>query len=696
MSQFLGSQDCIDSLRKDLVDLQGVVLDVFSRTGPVRFSSWKFPDKLSCNLDMVALLEQYDFVEGEDVFNQHSHIVLLELVIDRLLLLLQSFNTYVDQLRREQPQQKGCLSIGLVVLTYWSNLIQFGNEVCKENKKKTQMLDCDESETVSSRNDSSTRFSSSSIKFSPQKHAPSSPTPSTPCHPKADTSDLSCQTVESSLLPCSACHQLQAVLRKTGGALVELFQGEGLPSSLQPLLKGVEDTVLPGQMTAGDVAHWAGEQHRDMRRLAKHLQDVRDTVQPLTERLAAAEAERETFESKMKSAQREVKQEVEIYKSRICELELSLQKAQRSVEETEKRLAEEQEQLKREISTLEEINSALKEKVEKQQDVLQALEFERDALQETVRSLQEGACRKLQEKIQQSERHISETQLLLDKENAKYQSACRQQESMQAKQRCLLARVDALDEECEELQRQLGQKEEREINLHDRLQQMSEEKEQLRAQLAPQQVLCLQLQKEKETLETHVGALKTNVAELEEYVRSSKERERLLVAFPELSPLAHTQPQSTGDVLLDMEQQLQANCIRIRVLEQENTALRNSLVRLRERSQLMEGTPQQTWGFSVPRTPEENQQTVRSPAQSSSSALLVSSNRAREERGGERGLQSAGAGSRLSGAATSPSSRQIYLQTLHLNTGSAAPKTSTRPHRNSFFSKTRSLKQRKT
>lgn len=83
MSQFLGRQDCIESLRRDLVDLQGATLDVFSRTGPVRFTSWKFPDKLSCNLDMVALLEEYDFVDGEDAFNQHSHIVLLELVIDR-------------------------------------------------------------------------------------------------------------------------------------------------------------------------------------------------------------------------------------------------------------------------------------------------------------------------------------------------------------------------------------------------------------------------------------------------------------------------------------------------------------------------------------------------------------------------------------------------------------------------------------
>lgn len=43
--------------------------------------------------------------------------------------------------------------------------------------------------------------------------------------------------------------------------------------------------------------------------------------------------------------------------------------------------------------------------------------------------------------------------------------------------------------------------------------------------------------------------------------------------------------QGTGNVLLDMEQQLQANSIRIKVLEQENTTLHSSLVKLRERAQ---------------------------------------------------------------------------------------------------------------
>ena len=41
--------------------------------------------------------------------------------------------------------------------------------------------------------------------------------------------------------------------------------------------------------------------------------------------------------------------------------------------------------------------------------------------------------------------------------------------------------------------------------------------------------------------------------------------------------------QGSGDVLFDMEQQLESNHIRIQLLEDENTMLRNSLVTLNER-----------------------------------------------------------------------------------------------------------------
>ncbi|KAK5871207.1 hypothetical protein PBY51_004099 [Eleginops maclovinus] len=716
MSQFLGRQDSIESLRKDVIDLQGALLDVFSRTGPVRFTSWKFPDKLSCHLDMVALLEKYDFVDGEDVYNQHSHIVLLELVVDRLVLLLQSLNAYVVQIRcshrRDQTQQKGCLSVGLVVRNYWSNLVQFANlkGTYKDSKKQTKekTLDYDGTETVSSvypqmspsRDCLSSWSSSSSFKLLPQSNVHSSPTHNTTLYPKVYSHNVSCQTVESSLVPCNACHQVQSTLIKTGHALVELLQSESLPSSLQPLLVAVEDTLELGHMTAGDVTQWANEQLRDMRRLTKHLQEVRSTVQPLKEKLAAAEAERDRFKSQLERKQKEFKQEMEKHQANIVQLEFSLSKAQRCVKETEQRLQEEQRQLKRETLSLEESHSRLKEKVALQQDALQALEFENNGLQEKVRALhiEEEACGKLQQRIQELESQSSETQLCLDKENAKYQSACRQQESMQAKQKSLLERVNALDEECEELQGQVGEREERQIVLHNQLQQMSKEKDQMQAQLAQQQNLCLELQKGKQMQETHAGQLKSSVAELKEYVQALRERERLLVAFPELNPTA--QPQSTGNVLLDMEQQLQANNIRINILEQENTTLYTSLVKLRERAQnnaTREASPQQTRILSPSGPPLEKQQhpltqMQKRSLQSSSATWLGYGNRGKEAQPGVSGLESAGSEDRVSPA---PSSLQLHLQTLQLNMGFTAAKNQTKTPSIAPLSHSRGSNQRK-
>uniref|UniRef100_A0A8C3ADJ5 Uncharacterized protein n=1 Tax=Cyclopterus lumpus TaxID=8103 RepID=A0A8C3ADJ5_CYCLU len=192
--------------------------------------------------------------------------------------------------------------------------------------------------------------------------------------------------------------------------------------------------------------------------------------------------------------------------------------------------------------------------------------------------------------------------------------------SMQAKQKSLLERVDSLDKECEELQSQLVEREERQSDLHNQLQEMTKEKEQMQAPFAQQRELCLELQKEKQTLETYVCELKTSVAELKEDVQALRERERLLVAFPELSPLTQAQPKSTGNVLLDMEQQLQANTIRTKILEQENTTLYTSIVKLRQRVLHVgfvdvdnyislciqqEASP---WSLSLPNTSVEEQQ----------------------------------------------------------------------------------------
>uniref|UniRef100_A0A087YFL7 Coiled-coil domain containing 157 n=2 Tax=Poecilia formosa TaxID=48698 RepID=A0A087YFL7_POEFO len=598
MSELLGNKDCIKSLRKDLVDIQGAIVDVVSRTGPISYTSWKFPNKLASDLDLMDLLEEYDFVNGEDAYNQHSHVVLLELVVDRLLFLLQSVSAYSELQRgrqgRDQSHQKGCLSVGLVVRNYWGTLLKCVNK--KENFKdikqtKTKTLHYSKTESyVSSptspgphlcRNCSSALFSPTS----PQKSERSGPVHSAPFYSKAKHHNTACQMTESSLIPCDACHRVQSLLRSTGDALIDLFQSEGLPSSLKRLSGAMKDTVGPGQMTAGDVTQWAQEQLRDMRCLAKHLQDVRSTVQPLREALAKAETDRNRSSSQLASAKKEFQQEVEKHQVRMAQLESSLQTAERTSRETQQRLQEERKQSKREILSLEESNIRLKEKVQLQQETLETLVGEKLGLQQKVETLQkeEKTCCELQQMIQKLKTQLSATRLLLDKEKAKYQSAFHQQESMQAKQNSLLKRVDALDVEREELQRQLEVKEEAQTNLNNQLKKITDLKEQEQAELSQQQDICKELQKEKQTLQTRVEELEKRVAELMEHVKALRERERLLVAFPELNNWAHTQPQSTGNLILDMEQQQQSNNIRIKILEQENVTLHKSLEKLRQR-----------------------------------------------------------------------------------------------------------------
>lgn len=60
-------------------------------------------------------------------------------------------------------------------------------------------------------------------------------------------------------------------------------------------------------------------------------------------------------------------------------------------------------------------------------DLFFLTECENKVLQEKIETLQETSC-KLQEEIRQLEVQLSETKLSLDKENARYHSACRQQQ----------------------------------------------------------------------------------------------------------------------------------------------------------------------------------------------------------------------------------------------------------------------------
>uniref|UniRef100_A0A8D0HND4 Coiled-coil domain containing 157 n=1 Tax=Sphenodon punctatus TaxID=8508 RepID=A0A8D0HND4_SPHPU len=197
----------------------------------------------------------------------------------------------------------------------------------------------------------------------------------------------------------------------------------------------------------------------------------------------------------------------------------------------------------------------------------------------------EDQLQQLTSQLETTSQQLSWATTKLEKEKVKVESTLRHEESLQAKQRGLLQQLDSLDQECEELRSSLGEAEDDKAMLVKQLKETQEEKQQVQCQLEDQQELIDSLQQEKLSLEQSASELHRNVSALEVAIQELKERERLLVSFPDLHIPVETQFESTGNIAEDMEKQLQANNIRISILEQENSRLRTALAKMREAAQ---------------------------------------------------------------------------------------------------------------
>nr|KAF6464335.1 coiled-coil domain containing 157 [Rousettus aegyptiacus] len=528
MAHLLGSQACMDSLRKDLTDLQGAIVDVFSRAGPVRFPSWKFPDRVACDLDMVALLEHYDHVPGDPEFTQLSHAVLLELVIDRLLLLLQSCARYLENLGAEQtvPSARAagpCMSVGLTVRRFWNSLLK----LCVLYQQAPHQKRANQGEIPTSKPTAKGEPARSPEFVTAKFIKTPSPMPGlqSPARTAENTRNVHSQTVETALVPCDACTSVQGSLREVGKVVISLCQSQNLPSSLVQFQQLVQDSMGFRPLPAATVGHWAAEQSKDLMRLSEH-------IGPLRTQLEEAEGQKDGL------------------RKQVSELEQALQQEQgerqRQAEEAQKCLAKwehDKQQLLTETSDLKMKVATLEGELKQQQESTQAVETKAQQLQEEAerRAEAERQVQQLEEQVQLlagrldgASQQIRWASTELDKEKARVDSMVRHQESLQAKQRALLQQLDSLDQEREELRGSLDEAEAQRAHVEEQLQRVQSEREQGQCQLRAQQELLQSLQGEKQGLEQATRDLQLTISELELELVELKEQERLLVAFPDL------------------------------------------------------------------------------------------------------------------------------------------------------------------
>ncbi|XP_061458373.1 coiled-coil domain-containing protein 157 isoform X2 [Rhineura floridana] len=640
MASLLLNQNCMDSLQKDITDLQGTVISVFSRAGAVRYPSWKFPDKVSCDLDLVALLERYDFAENDPELTHHSHVILLELVIDRLLLLLQSFTRYTENLISEQavPPSRAtgpCMSIGLAVKKYWNSMLKLGaiyQQLAAENHSKEdassvnsslQVVKAERLQSCSSEQSESDMtllsFRSSPLTLSASSRLLDS-CPVVPSEAKSPPSvpkpvrSIHCQTVESSLVPCDACERAQVSLREVGSAIINICNSQNLPSSLSRFLKMVEETLGHKPLTAIDISYWASEQSKDLSRINKHLRTLMELINPLKGELEESEKEKDELRRQLETFGSRLQKEKEDQEQVRKEAELSFEKKNAESLQLVATLEKDKEDLQSRAAVFKQNVSALKGKLQLQEGTIQELERAKsDLLQEMrVKMVDKAEASKLEDQLEvltsqleSAKQQLNWASTELEKEKAKVESMLRHKESLQAKQRALMQQLDNLDQECEQLRTGLADGEEDRYMMKERLKEMQEEKWEIQRQLEAQQKLTEQAQQEKLSLEQSASELRRTISELGDLIQEMKERERLLVSFPDLHIPVETQFESTGNVMEDICKQLQANNIRISILEEENSRLRAAVARVKEAAQ-QEGPkllpPTQLWSQSVSRS----------------------------------------------------------------------------------------------
>ncbi|NWU01988.1 CC157 protein, partial [Urocynchramus pylzowi] len=575
MAHLLGHRGCMESLRADLRDLQAAIADVCSRAGAVRFPSWKFPDKVSCELDMAVLLQRYRHSDGEPEFSQHAHVVLLELLIDRLLLLLQSFTGYAESVLsgRAVPPPRGAgpgMSAGLTARTFWSTMLKLG-AFCQQLRH--QEKDCRwEIPTQQSSPPSDPQAGKHQKEHQkcflpdvlepgtpPEAAQPTSVCPNPSGQPRASpslaqsTRSVPTQTPGSPLGSCDTCSSAQASLHEVGRAITSICQSQSIPSALSKFQEVLQDSSGRRNLSATDMSYWASEQSKDLSRISKHLQGLLQQLNPLKAELEEMGKQKEKLQKQVEDFSRKLQAEKNTQAEQQKKAEQSLKAKEKEHSEAVARLEQDKDDLQRGTELLAHGGCVFPE-------------LSKATLLEELRTTMVARSQvlELEEKVQvltgqrdRLEQELSASSLQLEKEKVRVESVLRREESLQAKQRTLLQQLDSLDREHEELQASLGEAEEDKAWLAEQLEQSQEQSgKQLQAQQA-------------------------NTSRLEEQAQELRERERLLVLFPDLHIPTETQFESSGNFTEDMKSQLEANKIRIEVLEQENAQLEALLAKVK-------------------------------------------------------------------------------------------------------------------
>ncbi|UJR36580.1 hypothetical protein I4U23_029299 [Adineta vaga] len=557
MAHLLGSKTCIDSLRVDIDDLQNVVHDIVGKTGSIKCHSWKFPDKIATDIDIKELLQRYQHGKHE-VDNQVSHIVLFEIIIDRLLLVLHGSWRYLHEMQTtllpntidssSTVTQHSNLSVGLVVKKYWNKLLHLSVVLQQhENERKR---------TLTNGN----------------KTAP-------PIRSKPNLNiEKRSQTIETSLGPCQSCLKLQQCLRDHGDSLINLCHTYNLPSSLAQHRCSTTEIF-----STDDVNHWSDCQAKDIDRLSKHLQYLNNTLNKTKSDLQLNENRCKKQDETNHRLQQQINDDKqskkvlqELHDKKVNELKKDSDVQEKNLNEQIQFLTNQKMKLEQQLKEVNDLCSSRSEQIEKleiSKNELKTLIQDRFKSDDVIKTLEQDRVR-LQTELDLVKRDLEERNKDLQKERTRIENMIRQEQNYQSKQKILTTSYEELTQEYELLKKQVN---DLEISRDEVEKKFETVQKQNRSTVDTHQVQSL-METNNHLLE-EIHMLKSNLQQFDQQLHEMEEREQMLLQYPDLhGPIDH-EP-TTHNIAIDMQNQMRTNEIRVDLLRKQNESLKRSLEKL--------------------------------------------------------------------------------------------------------------------
>ncbi|CAM2713636.1 unnamed protein product [Rotaria socialis] len=549
MAHLLGSKTCIDSLRVDIDDIQTVICEIIGKTGSLKCHSWKFPDKLATDIDIKELLERYQHGKNE-LDNQVSHIVLFEIIIDRLLLVVHGSWHFLYEIQAKllpntidsasTVNLQTSLSIGLVVKKYWNKLLHLFSILQQHETSRKR----------------------------------SNPTPSLPVRSKSTVaSEKQCQTIETSFGPCSSCLKYQEYVQNSSESMINLCHLYNLPSSLAHHRCSTSTTCE----SFNDMSHWIDSQSKDFDRLSKHLEYLHSTLNKTKQDLDSSEYNSKQLNETNHHLQQIIHNEKEskkkleeLHEQKLIEIKKDNDQYQWNLNEQLKLLTTQKSNLEQRLKEITEESTSRGEQIEKLESSKIELKFlteERIKSDDLIKTLEEDRIR-LQTQLDVVKRDLEERNRDLHKERMRMENMIRHEENYQSKQKLLTNSYEELSKELESLKKKVSELECERDELQKRNQPSSD----------TNQVQSF-LETNNHVLQ-EVTSLKSTIEQLQQQLQQMNEREKVLLQHH--SSNGSSQHTSTSNnFLIDMQTQMRTNELRIDLLRKQNDSLKSSLEQIR-------------------------------------------------------------------------------------------------------------------